>query len=229
MSVISSTQTIITEIASRLGEVSTDNEDQYVTDINQCTRDVALSFPNAPFLRTSATSALTAGTYDYANFSDWEKFYDGVIVSENTKLTYLPADQVDSLAPSASSGVPTIYTVTNGGTAVRYIPTPSAAYTVKWSYHKLLGTVSAVSSTPPLPTKYNELYCLYGEMKGLRRQQRLPEADGIEAKYEALKTRMVDDLNRATTENNQIRSVREFSGGVVDYGDPIKNIYGNNL
>ena len=229
MSVISSTQTMVSEIAVRLGEVATDNEDQYITDINQCTRDVALSFPNAPFLRTSATSSLTAGTYEYANFTDWEKFYDGVIVAQNTKLTYLPADQVDTLAPSAYSGTPTIYTLTNGGTTVKYIPTPDQAYTVKWLYHKLLGTVSAVSSTPPLPTKYNELYCLYGEMKGLRRQQRMAEADSVEVKYETLKNKMIDDLNRATTENASVRSVREFSGGLTDYGDPIKNLYGNRI
>lgn len=228
MSVISSVQTIQTELAARLGEVEADNSDQYTTDINQCTRDVALSFPNAPFLQTSATSSLTAGTYDYANFSDFEKFYDGFIVGQNTKLTYLPAEQVDALAPSAYSGVPAIYTITNGGTAVKYIPTPDTTYTVNWRYQKALGTVSTASSTPPLPTKYNELYCLYGEFKGLRRQQRINEADSIEVKYEALKQKMIDDLTRPSLENNQIRSVRDF-GGVVDYGDPIKNIYGNRL
>lgn len=228
MSLISSTQTIVTEVAGRLNEDASTAafEDQTVTDINQCTRDVAISFPNAPFLFTSAVRTLSAGTAIYPAFSDFEKMYDVVNVPRNQKLVWLPTDQADMAAPSASPGVPSIYTIYPNG-SIKFVPPPAAAEDITYKYMMAQGTVSALSSTPPIPTKYNELYCLYGEYRGLRRQQRYEEADNVEAKYLSMKTAMITDLLRQTSENTQIRGARDFAG-VSDYGNPITNIYNNN-
>lgn len=230
MSIISSTQTIVTEVAARINEDASTAafEDQVVGDINQCTRDVAAEFPNAPFLYTSATRTLSAGTAAYTLPSDFQKMYSVVNVPRNMKLTYLPEGQVEMAAPSAGSGVPTIYTIYPDGT-IRYTPTPGSSEDITLRYELSLGTVSALSSTPPLPTKYNELYCLYGEMKGLRRQQRYDQADRIEEKYEILKQKMIADLLKQTSEPYGVRSIREFGGGVTDWGNPIANIYNNPL
>jgi len=230
MSIISSTQTIITEVGTRLNEDSTVAafEDQVTTDINQCTRDVSIEFPNAPFLQTSGYFVTVAGQSEYSNFSDFEKMYDITNPTLGVKLTFLEPSQFDLIAPSATGiqGSPTIYTIINGGTVVKFLPTPNAVISAQARYQKALGTVSATSSTPPIPTKYNELYCLYGEFRGLRRQQRYNEADNVEAKYEVMKQKMINDLNRKTMEEVPIRSGREFGGG-LDYGNPITNIFNN--
>lgn len=225
MSLISSTQTIATEIAARLNEDVSTEYDQYITDMNQCTRDVSLEYPDAPFLQTSGVIGLVAGTQVYAGqFSDIEKTYDVIVNSQ--KLSFIPQEQFDALNISATQlGTPTIYTIL-GSSTFKFAPTPGTTVSGTVWYKKLLGTVSALSSTPPLPTKYNELYCLYGELKGLRRQQRYNEADDVEARYSALKEKMIEDLSNQTTDSIPIRSPRDFNGS-VNYGDPITNIYNN--
>ena len=228
MSVISSTITINEEIGRRLGEDYTTQEDVYITDINQCTLDVQNSYPKAGFLNVSSALSLVAGTAEYALGTDVAKIYGITIPSQNVKLTYLPPEQFDALDPDpTNTGIPTIYTIIGGGSVLRVLPVPSTALTATQRYQKILGSVSASSSIPPLPARYNELYCLYGEMKGLRRQGRYTEADNIESKYENLKARMIDDFENMTAEATVIRQSRDFQGAYSDYGDPIKNIYGN--
>lgn len=225
---LSTVGTLMSEIADRLNILSASEEDNIVRDINNCTFDVQASFPNAPFLQTSARYTLSAGTSEYALASDLEKMYSIRYPDGNIKLVFLPTEQFDTFIPdSALSGSPTIYTIINSGTSIKYAPIPNAAIDIEQRYQRRLGTVSAESATPPLPTKYLELYALYGEFRGLRRQQRYQEAASVEVEYERKKKTMIDDLNEMTSENINIRSVREFTGGTVDYGDPIKNIYGN--
>lgn len=216
---------MVTEVAGRLNEDATTAafEDQAITDFNQCTRDVAISFPNAPFLFTSAARTLSAGTGEYAVPSDFEKMYDILNPTRQQKLMWLPTDQFDAIMPSAYSGVPTIYTIFPNGT-IKYGPTPNGAETLTLRYQLAQGTVSALSSTPPIPTKYNELYCLYGEFRGLRRQQRYEEADNVEEKYIVMKNAMINDLTRQTNEPQPIRSSRELNNGLAST-DPIVNIF----
>jgi len=226
---ISSVDTIVAEVASRLNVLSASEEDNIITDINGCTFDVQRTFPQAPFLQTSTAQTLSAGYSEYAGDSDFEKMYSILNITDDIKMTYLPPEQFDSLVVDATtSGSPAIYTIINGGTSIKYAPIPGQATDIVKRYQKLLGTVSAQSATPPLPTKYNELYCLYGEMKGLRRQQRYQEAREVKNDYDELKAIMIKDLSDMTSENIPIRSVREFKSSINDYGDPVKNIYGNN-
>ena len=224
---ISSVDTIVAEVSERLNVLSANEEDAIIRDINQCTNDVALSFPQAPFLQTSAKRTLSSGTSEYAVPSDFEKAYSIRHPGNDTKLTYLPVEQFDTFIPDLdTSGNPTIYTITNGGT-FKYAPVPGSSLDIEIRYQKKLGTVSAQSATPPLPSKYNELYLLWAESKGLARAGNRAESRLIRDEYELLKKRMIEDLSEMTSENIPIRSIREFRGGVRDYGDPIKNIYGN--
>jgi hypothetical protein len=85
--------------------------------------------------------------------------------------------------------------------------------------------VSAQSATPPLPVKYIELYALYGEFRGLRRQQRYNEATIIENEYEILKGRMRIDLMRRTSEAEPMRGLRDFDNISRDFEDPGTNIF----
>ena len=187
-----------------------------------------MSFPNAPYLQTSSAQTLSAGTSEYSADSDFQKM-DSIINRDNgMKLTYLDSGRFDQFIGELTvSGSPTIYTIINDGT-VKYAPIPNASITIEKKYRKTLGTVSAASSAPPLPLKYYELYNLYGEFRGLKREGRRAEAQDAEAEYERLKGRMILDLTNRTTEPNMIRDQREFNTGVVDYGDPIRNIFNND-
>lgn len=226
---INTASTIITEVATRINVLSADEADNIMTDINQCTKDVQLSFPQAPFLQTSTTKTLSAGVSEYPAESDFEKMYSVRYPNGDIKLTFLPTEQFDAFLPNLNtSGSPSIYTLTNGGTTVKYAPVPGSALDVELRYHKLLNTISAQSATPPLPTKYVELYNLYGEFRGLRRQQRYSDASVIKNEYEQMKQQMIEDLKDMTSESVPIRSIREFGGGIRQYGNPIKNIYGNS-
>ena len=65
---------ILEEAAIRLNEVSADEENYYLNWVNLCTKDIALSFPTAPFNYTSADRTLSASTRQYTNLpSDFEK------------------------------------------------------------------------------------------------------------------------------------------------------------
>lgn len=225
---ISSTGTIIDEVASRLNIISADNYDRILGDINQCTRDIELSFPNAPFLQTSSVQTLSSGYSEYPADTNFQKM-DSIINRDNgMKLTFLRQSVFDQFVGElTTSGSPTLYTILNNGT-VKYAPIPDSSIDVEKKYRKSLDVVSASSSTPPLPSKYYELYCLYGEFRGLKRDARRNEAQDAEAEYERMKERMIKDLREQTTEPNIIRTAREFDNGKVDYGDPIRNIFNND-
>lgn len=230
MAIISAVQGIREEIATRLNEAESDNTDIYTNWINLCLRDVANSFPKAPFLWASADRTLSSGTRQYNNLpSDFDKMNDVVIPSTSLKLSYLTNDEFDALQPSASQGGnPGVYTIRgqgNGNPLIEFYWVPGSSLTVHYDYQKNMDVVSAGSATPSIPVKYFELPILYGEKFGLRRKGRYEESGLVDQQYQQLKEMMIQDLVRITNENVRIKSVREFQRGTQIYDDPIRNIF----
>ena len=227
MSLISSTGTIITEVSNRVNVDSSENEDLIVTDINQCTRDVSLSFPDGPFLKTSALQTLSGGTSEYTVPSDSEKIVTIRDITNKRKLTFLPVEQFDIVRQDQSvSGTPRLYTLLNDD-SIKFAPIPSTAIDIEYRYDMALATVSAVSSTPPLPTKYNELYVLFSESKALIRQGRRQDSKDVRVEYEGLKNQMIADLRNQTEELRSLLGIRDIQKSNNDFGNDVVNIFWN--
>jgi len=229
-----STQTVndvFDELADRLHEVSADEANSYRTGINLCTRDIAISFPNAPFNYVSADRTLSSGTRLYVNFpSDFDRLINVVDPTNDTKLKFLPEDQFNQIQPSASEqGNPTIYTLhgatDTANTQIEFYPVPGSSITVNYQYRKLPVTVSTASAALPIPNKYVELYNLFGEARGRRRNEEFQEASIIEAKYEQEKQKMISDFKRMTEESWSTKSIREFTKSNLRHSDDIVNLF----
>ena len=222
------------ELASRLHEVSADEDVFYRTGINLCTRDIAISFPNAPFYYVSTDRTLSSGTRLYTNLpTDYEKMINVVIPINDNKLKYLTEEEFDAIQPSASeTGSPTVYTLhgslTTGSTQIEFYPVPGTAITLNYQYRSLPIFTSATSASLQIPSKYAELYVLYGEMRGRRRNEEFQEALLVEQKYEALKQQMMMDFKRMTEEPWRIKSIREFTPNNRTYGDEIVDLFWNS-
>lgn len=192
-------------------------------------RDISNEYPNAPFLWASADRTLSSGVRMYNNLpANFEKMYDMTIPSGNIKLTYLTPNEFDMLAPSATAGGnPAVYTIRNTGSSptMEFYWVPSDAPTVHMNYQSTIDTVSAGSSSPVIPIRYFELPVLYGERNGLRRRGMRAEAMQVDAEYQRLKIKMIDDLNRLTTENQRIKNGREFMQNINPIDDPIRRIF----
>ncbi len=232
MSQISALQGMRDEIAERLNEVEADNSDKYTNWISLGLNDIQASFPNAPFLQTSADRTLSSGTRIYTNFpADISKINSLIYPAGNIKLTYLEPEQFDILFPSATEGGnPNYYTVRGAGTdsqRFEFEPSPGSSVTVHMDYQKTLSALSAGSAVIGLPNTYLELPVLYAESLGLRRKGARSDAVGVKAEYEALKQRMIENLNRRTTENATLINPRDLMGTNRNYGDKIRNIFNN--
>ena len=231
MAVVSSTGTIIEEVHERLRKFEAKDEDFYLTEINLGIRDIQNSFPNAPFLQTSADRTLSSGTRIYSAPTDFEKMNTITYPAGDVKLGYLHPEEFDILQPSASeTGTPTNYTIRGqGGNArIEFYPGPGSSLTVHYDYTKELPVVSAASSTPEIPERYYELLVLFAEHRGLRRNGLYPGAREVAKDYEVMKERMKADLLRQSNENTRIRSVREFQQSRSTFDDPVKNMYWSN-
>ncbi len=228
MSIVSSVQTARDEIASRLGEVETDNSDFYTTGVNLCLRDIENTYPDSPHLRTSADRTLSSGTRQYAAAADFEKMNSITLPAADVRLSYLTPQEFDAFQPSASEfGNPAIYTVRGQGpnAQIEYFPSPGSSLTIHQDYQRRITTVSTGSASIDLPPKYFELPVIYGEWRGLRRQGRYGDAQILKKEYEVMKQQMKIDLEEQTTEPKKIRSEREFLIANRKYRDPITNIF----
>jgi len=231
---ISSVGNIMEEAATRLNEVSADESDVYSNWVNLCTRDIQLSFPQAPFLYASADRTLSASTRQYTNLpSDFEKMITIVYPAGDVKMKYLTEEEFTALQPSASeTGTPSVFTIHGAEAAanqqVEFYPVPGSALTVNYQYRRLLTDVSAQSAAPPIPIKWRELYVLYLEKMGLRRREDYTQAELVEAKYEQMKQQMIDDFKRRTEEPWRIKSIREFTQSNRQYGDEIVDLFWGN-
>jgi len=229
MSQVSALQGIREEIAARLNEVESDNTDQYTTWVNLALRDIALSFPTAPFLQTSATFTLSSGQRVYSNIVvSAEKINQITIPQTQVKLFYLSPEQFDIMQPSASQGgIPSVYTIrglASNGT-FEFYPVPGSNYTAFVDYEQSIGTVSAAANTPNIPTKYYELLVLYGESRGLRRQKRYDLAQKVDQDYALLKQKMMEDLMRQTSQMGRFIGIREIQRGQQISTDPITQAF----
>ena len=125
---VSSAGTIAEEIATRLGEVSADNENVYKTWINLGLRDIGNTVPNAPFLQASADVTLSSGTRIYTLSAAVSKMNSVTLPAADITLTYLEPEQFDILQPSATEGGnPTVYTLRGIGNplpTIEYYPQP---------------------------------------------------------------------------------------------------------
>jgi hypothetical protein len=228
--VVSALQGIRDEIASRLNEVESDNTDTYTTWVNLGLRDIQNSFPQTPFLQTSADRTLSSGTRIYTNLpSDFDKMNTVVYPAGNATLAYVSPEEFDMLSPSATAGgSPKWYTIRGRETAaprIEFYPTPGSSLTVHYDYQALMDVVSASSATPGIPVRYFELLVMFGEMTGLKRKGLRDDARTVAVEYETLKQKMIQDLQREVTTNKRIRSDRDFLNASRYSPDPVINVF----
>lgn len=235
MTFISSLGGVIEEAATRLNEVSADEEAVYKNWFNACTRDLHTSFPNAPTWYASADRTLSSGTRHYTNFpSDLDHLIAVTFPAADVKLKFLTEEEFAAVQPSAAeTGNPVVYTLHGASdpanTQIEFYPAiGSDTVTVNYQYRIQPPTVSTVSAAIPIYVKYGELYVRFIEMMGLRRREDYAQADAIEAKYETLKQRWIADFKRRTEEPWRIKSVREFTQANRSYGDEIVNLFWDN-
>ncbi len=234
MSVISATGGIREEIAARLNELETDNTDIYTNWINLGLRDIALSFPNAPFLQTSADRTLSSGTRVYpALISNAERINTVTLPVTATKLQFFSPEEFDLLNASASQGGNPVYFTIRGYLPTgffEFYPVPGSAITIHIDYEKTISSVSLAADIPEIPLKYLELLVYYGEKLGLRRQKHYDLSQEVDAQYQQLKQKMMEDMIRQTSQIPRIKSVREFQYGQQTTLDPIANqFFGNQF
>lgn len=122
---------VMDELAARLNEVSADESQNYLTWINLCTKNVAQTYPNAPFTYVSADRTLSSGVRHYGNvFTDLDTLIDITDPVHQTKLKYMAEGEFDLAVPSATeTGYPTIYTIHGGGDnfQMEFYPIPGSA------------------------------------------------------------------------------------------------------
>lgn len=224
------------EVASRLNEVYTDEEDSYNIWANLCTKDIAITFPNAPFNYVSADRTLSANVRHYTNMPlDFEKMIDVTYPGGDTKLKYLSEEEFDAIQPSATeTGTPTVYTI-HGATQtansqIEFFPVPNGSIDLVYKCRKLPTTVSAFSAqlVSLIPPKYNELYVLHLQKEGYYKREDDVRGDKKRDDYELLKQRMINDFKRVTEEPWRIKSVREFQAANKVYSDEIVNMFWGN-
>lgn len=234
MSVVSATGSIREEIASELNESESDNTDRYTNYINLCLYDLALTYPYAPFLYTSADFTVSSGTRQYnisAYVAGFEKMISIIDPVGDVRLAYLTEHQFDSLQPSASeTGIPSVYTIHRLGVSasMELYPSPDSGRTLRMRARILPPTVSVGSAVPPVPIKYSEAFVAYGTMRGLKARGQYVEAREAERRYNELKSLMRQDLDRMSEEPMRIKSVREFTPSNQVYGDEIRNLFWAN-
>ena len=220
---------VLEEAAARLNEVSADEADQYINWFNLCTRDIGISFPNAPFFFSSADRSLSASVRGYQNLpSDFDKMIGITIPTKDVKLKYLPPEEFDIIQPSATeTGIPMVYTLRGAAvsTMVEYYPVPNAVMVANYKYRKMDAGTSAQSAAILIPLKYSELYVHFINTKGLRRREDHDQANIIESQYENLKQLMISDFKRMTEEPWRIKSVRELQGSNKTYSNEIVDIF----
>lgn len=227
MSVISCVQGIRDELATRLNEVETDNTDTYTNWINFSIQDLAISFPGAPFLQTSADITLSSGVRIYpAMLSNAAKVNTVTDPLDSKKLTFLSPEEFDAYAPSATQGGnPNIFTIRGliDTGWWEFFPVPGSNLTLHFDYEQKVPVVSAGSATLAIPTKYYELPILYGEKMGWKRKLKFDLSRDIDVQYQTLKNIMMQDLMRQTTQMPRIKSVREWADSQRVLNDPISN------
>jgi hypothetical protein len=236
VSIISAVQGIRDEIASRLNEIESDNFDIYTNWINLCFKDLSYSYPNAPWLQTSADRTLSSGTRIYpALLTNVERVNTVTLPSTATKLQFFSPEEFDILNASASQGGnPTYYTIrglANTGW-FEFYPVPGSSITLHFDYQIQSDSVSAGSATlPNIPPKYYDLFIFYGEKLGLRRQKRYDISKSVDEDYQKLKQMFWEDMIRQTSQMPRVKSVREFRyGGSQLPLDPIANqFFGNSF
>ena len=133
--------------------------------INNSIRNIIQTGQEWPFLKTTYTQTLTAGTREYSfpsNYSsaDWETFYLKKLSSENNTPMHLPTisydeyiqkyRQVDDTGNAAGISAPRVIYQTNES-KFGVTPIPNAAYEIEyvyWSYPEDLNLYDDVAIIP---------------------------------------------------------------------------------
>ncbi len=139
--------------------------------INSATRQMLQQAQEWPFLLTTTTQTLTAGTgtYDFAadySKADWDTFYIRQLTSENNtpkKLKLITFDQyityykpLEDLGGESSRTDPDyIYMTQEEKFGVH--PIPDAAYVIEYRYFKFPADLTAASDTSIIPDRFKHI------------------------------------------------------------------------
>lgn len=136
--------------------------------INNSLREIYQLGMEWPFLKTTYTQALTAGTNEYSfpsDFSrvDWETFYIKKLSSENNTpqlLRVIPYEEyLKSYRPQDDSGgqaTPTLVYQTFGE-SFGVTPTPNAAYEIEYIYWSIPSSLNLYNDSCVIPERFNHV------------------------------------------------------------------------
>ena len=171
--------TLVNDLLRRMNEVTLDvNGDGFGTAknvqaiakdaINNSIREILQDGHQFPFLKTTTTQTLTAGTGTYAfpvdlASADWDTFYLRSLASVNNSAKSLPTIPFDqyirfykSVEENAGTGGRTIPTIIYQTSEEKFgvTPIPDAAYVVEYVYYKFPADLSAYTDTTLIPDRF---------------------------------------------------------------------------
>lgn len=174
--------TLVNELLRRLNEVTLDAEgDGFDTvrnvqalakdAINNSIRNILQTGQEWPFLKTTYTQTLTAGTKEYsfpANYSsaDWETFYLKKLVSADNTPKHLPTitydeyiqkyRQLDDTGDAAGISAPSLIYQTNES-KFGVTPIPNDAYEIEFVYWSYPADLNLYNDAAVIPDRFKHV------------------------------------------------------------------------
>lgn len=170
---------LVNELLRRLNEVTLDtagdgfdtvrNVQALAKDaVNNSIRNILQTGQEWPFLKTTYTQTLEAGTNEYsfpADYSsaDWETFYLKQLGSSNNSPSHLPAiaydtyiQQYRAIDETGDNTTPVFVYQTNES-KFGVTPTPDAAYEIEYVYWKYPTDMSLYNDTAIIPDRFRHV------------------------------------------------------------------------
>lgn len=188
--------TIAGQVRSRIRDTSYDPT--LTTDaINDTINDVFNEY-TLPFMQTTQTYTLTAGTSDITNGSGLPDNYvqaiDLIVTSTGLEmvLPYRETSISDGTNPDQddqAANTPQYWY--KYGDTIRIYPKPAAAYTVTLRYYKKPTELSADSDVPEIPSEFKELIVVGAAYRIMQIKDNYDQAGILQNKYDEILQKMV--------------------------------------
>jgi len=209
---------IVTDIQNRSGD-STISEAKITGWVNNATRLIANRADWPFYLKTYDTDTTTANTAEISLQSDFRKMYSlrigGTTEPDGDEYTFVGYMEKNVAINHLSDAINAYY-INPTNSKYGLIPTPTTTGTKIWQkYYRNADTVSAVSATPDLPTRYHDSLSDFGLARYWEEEDELDKTNFFETKFENGIETMYNERLKSVGQLTRMRDVREL--GVQDH------------
>jgi hypothetical protein len=207
---------IVTTVQNRTGDTNISEAD--VTSwVNEALLFISNRYDWPWTLSAYETDTTTAGTYEYALQSDFKKMYS--LRVGDAASTELTADEYSflgymekNIAENETTDGTLYYYINPTNNKYGLIPTPdTTGYKVYYKYYATPTTISAVSATPDIPTRYNEALVNYALARYWEQNDEFDKVVLYDTKVENTIDIMYRDLIQSVGQQSRIKDVRELN------------------